>query len=132
MEILSLPWTRREVRAWRALLERPLPSLWNLFPMCKAVGNSRFSCLSDAFAAALIRSTRSFSLYFKLALKFNFLNESIYFALTPNKVIFSLSAIFISKSCFLNIGNPSKRTIEALEDKTEISQFHIIHPQVVK
>ena len=64
--------------------------------------------------------------------KFNFLNESIYLALTPNKVIFSLSAIFIKRSFFLYIGNPSKRTIEAFDANELINQFHIIQPHVVK
>ena len=62
----------------------------------------------------------------------NFLNASMYFALTPNKVIFSLSTMLRSKSFFLYIGKPSKRTIDALEHKLLTNQFHIIQPQVVK
>ena len=62
----------------------------------------------------------------------NFFNESMYFALTPKSVIFSFSAILISKSLFLYIGEPSKSTIDALDAKELTNQFHIIHPHVVK
>ena len=48
------------------------------------------------------------------------------------KEIFSLSAILINKSFFLYIGNPSNSTIDALDAKKVINQFHIIQPQVVK
>ena len=63
---------------------------------------------------------------------FNLFKLSIYFALTPNKVIFSLSAILKSKSLFLNIGKPSNNTMDAFEANTLTSQFHIIQPHVVK
>ena len=53
-------------------------------------------------------------------------------ALTPNNVIFSFSAIFKRRSSLLNIGKPSNNTIDAFEAKTEINQFHIIHPHDVK
>ena len=69
-------------------------------------------------------------LYFKVGLDLR--RASTYFALIPNKVIFSFSAIFNSKSSFLYIGDPSNKTIDAFEAKTLTSQFHIIHPQVVK
>ena len=36
------------------------------------------------------------------------------------------------RAFFLNKGNPSNNTIEALDAKTLTSQFHIIHPHVVK
>ena len=75
----------------------------------------------------------SFSnLYTFLKFLFVFLKASIYFALTPNKVIFSWLAIFMRRSSRLYIGKPSNNTIDAFEAKTEISQFHIIHPHVVK
>ena len=62
----------------------------------------------------------------------NLRSASIYFALTPNNVIFSLLAIFNNKSFFLYIGDPSNKTIEALDANELTNQFHIIQPQVVK
>ena len=78
----------------------------------------------------IVLSLFSLNLYFNFGL--NFLKASTYFALIPNKVIFSLCAIFKSKSADLNIGDPSKRTIDALEANELTNQFHIIHPHVVK
>ena len=63
---------------------------------------------------------------------FNLCRASIYFALIPNKLIFSFSAIFHSRSSFLYIGEPSNKTIDAFEARALTSQFHIIHPHVVK
>jgi len=61
-----------------------------------------------------------------------FLNASIYFALIPNKVIFSVFAISIKRSSFLYIGKPSNSKIDALRASELTNQFHIIQPHVVK
>ena len=61
-----------------------------------------------------------------------FLNASIYFALMPNKDIFSVFAISIKRSFFLYIGKPSNNTIDALRASELTNQFHIIQPHVVK
>ena len=50
----------------------------------------------------------------------------------PNRVTFSLFAIFNNKSGDLCIGKPSNNNIDALDARAVTSQFHIIHPQVVK
>ena len=73
-----------------------------------------------------------FNLYLNFKLGKAILSESIYFALTPNNVIFSFSAILKSKSLLLKVGEPSNKIIEALDANTDINQFHIIQPQVVK
>ena len=62
----------------------------------------------------------------------HFLSVSIYFALTPNNVMFSFLTILSNRSFLLYIGKPSKRTIDALDANTDTSQFHIIQPHVVK
>ena len=64
----------------------------------------------------IVLSLLSLNLYFNFGL--NFLKASTYFALIPNKVIFSLCAIFKSKSGDLNIGNPSNKTIDSFKDIT--------------
>ena len=56
----------------------------------------------------------------------------MYLALTPNNVTFSSFAILNSRSFLLYIGKPSNNNKDALDDKALTSQFHIIHPQVVK
>ena len=60
------------------------------------------------------------------------LSASIYFALIPKSVTSSSLASSKSKSFFLYIGKPSKSIIAATEERAPTSQFHIIHPQVVK
>ena len=73
-----------------------------------------------------------FKLYFFLFKILDLLSASKYFALTPNKVIFSSCANLINKSYLLYIGKPSNKTIDAFDAKTVTSQFHIIQPHVVK
>ena len=72
------------------------------------------------------------SLYFDLIFTLSLLSVSMYLALTPNNVTFSSFAILNSRSFLLYIGKPSNNNKDALDDKALTSQFHIIHPQVVK
>ena len=59
-------------------------------------------------------------------------SASIYLALIPNKVTFSSLANSKSISSFFYIGKPSKSKIVSPAVSVPTSQFHIIHPQVVK
>ena len=85
--------------------------------------------------AGLIRVEESVK-YPEKYIEFNYNKAKIFldicFQNNLNKVIFSSSANLINKSFLLYIGKPSNRTIEALDAKTLINQFHIIHPHVVK
>ena len=84
--------------------------------LIKEISNSKsFDDMIMGGRSRINKGSKNFNLYIK-----NSVNSA------------KLLKLFNSKSFCLNIGNPSNKTIDALEPRHVTNQFHIIHPHVVK